>query len=759
MKKKLLLAFAMGLTVMGARGVPACPAPSTVIQPDGTTLTVRLVGDEFYNYTMTLDGRTVMRTASGAYVYAELNADGTLRESSVLAHDPAARQSDELAYLRMAPAAVRPAQSAAQSTLKSRHRTMVEQGQRGLTDYKKFRGLVILVNYSDKKFSYSNAHEQFTDMITKRDYTGFMNNAQIPTKEVYTGSVRDYFYDQSRGIFDPNFDVVGPVDINLTCTSPRQTSNMGSVLKAVINAADPLVDFKNYDTDGDGQVDMFYIIFAGYGSNYSGNNSYYVWPHASSATYYGIRADGVALGRYACSTELGGWEGRSTYIDGIGVVCHEFSHVLGLMDEYDTDYESGGGQSVDPGDWSVMAGGSYLNKSRTPVGYSLFQRYQSGFVNPKVIKEAGIYELRDIDLTNDGYRINTPEPKEYFLLENRRKTGSKWNCYGPGEGMLVFRVDSTNPSVWSSNKINSNPAHNYYELLRANPAKNVSGTVTDGPGDPFPGSGNVTSLTPSGSPAFKTWGGLTPQFSLDSIWENSGVIGFRIAPDNTKTKIEDFENMSTSGNYDENVTGNFTKWSFSNAYVTKESSGNKALALVKGSSAATAVIPNGWLTNCQFTVINRSGKTAYLRLQAEVNGVMTAVKSRTGTINVSVANNQTETLSFPLDKLVNSRLEVQMVTGSTDNPVYIDDFSVIKDYPLGVGGISLDSGQAPLRAVATAAGIEVSAAPCVPVYLYDLQGRLLLRAATDASGTAVLTPAARGCFIIAAAGNAVKLMY
>lgn len=752
MIKKLIFTAITAFAGLSAWGVPACPEPARITQPDGSVVTIRLIGDEFSNRTVTTDGYTLLRNADGAYVYANLGVDGQLTPTTVVAHDPALRTPAEKALLANLGANLRAQRTEVQKQHRADLARMTSAGlPKGLYDYKKFKGLVILVNFTDRKFSYTNAKDIFTDMVCKKNYDGYMNNAALPSKEVYTGSVRDYFYDQSRGIFDPQFDVVGPVDINVSMTYPRQTSNMQSVIGKVIDAADDQVDFSKYDTNGDGTVDMFYVIFAGYGSNFSGNNSNYVWPHAWSVSYK--YADGVRLGRYACSTELYGREGSSSYLDGIGTICHEFSHVLGLKDEYDTDYEGSGGQSVDPGDWSLMAGGSYLNKARTPVGYSLMQRYQSGFTVPKVVATAGEYTLRDIDATNDGLRINLiDEPKEYFLLENRRKTGNKWNCYGPGQGLLVFRVDSTNTNVWTSNDINVNPAHNYYELIRAH----YNGS-SDSQGDPFPGTYKVTQLNADTDPAMKGWGGAEPEFGLDSIWEEDKVIHLRIKSDQGTTKFEDFEDMVTNGKYDENVQGKFTKWTFNNASVETQS-GNKKVRMVKGSSMTTAVIEHGWVKRVSFEVSNPGGTTAYLQLQALKDGTMTPMSSSSGTIQIGVSpNTAAKAVSFKIPDLVNTRLMVVARAGSSTEPIYVDNFKVVKDYELGVGTVAT----ADNALLATIGGgvISVSCEPGTQVGLFDVQGRLLSTVRADESGLAELRPLTRGCYIIVAGGKALKVLF
>ena len=82
------------------------------------------------------------------------------------------------------------------------------------------------------------------------------------------------------------------------------------------------------------------------------------------------------------------------------------------MDEYDTDYEKGGGQSFHPDNWSIMAGGNHINMGRTPVGYTLFQRYQAGFSTPTLVEEETTLTIPSLAETGEGYRINSAVDKE-----------------------------------------------------------------------------------------------------------------------------------------------------------------------------------------------------------------------------------------------------------------------------------------------------------------------------------------------------------
>ena len=524
--KRLLLILLTIAVCSQMKVIPAEGTTAKVKQPDGTELTIRLVGDEFLHFNVTEDGYSIVRNDEGFYVYAQQNAEGELVPSNQIAHDEPMRQSKERAFLAATRKYLKPKMTEQAVKVKNEEFTLrrkASQKHRApIYDYTKFRGLVVLVEFNDCEFDQENYTEVVTDLIKKENFTGYYDykNTRVPC----TGSVVDYFRDTSMGVFTPQFDIVGPVKIDRSKYYSNGTKRTVTMTVDACNAIDANVNFADYDGDKDGNVDMIYFIFAGHGSHVTGNDSRLVWPHAyyiyNPSTGYKIRKDGVYLNRYACSTELRGREtGRE--IDGIGTICHEFSHVLGLPDFYDTDYAEGGGQSVHPANWSLMAGGGYLNSSRTPAGYSLFERYMAGWATPQVIEEEGEYSLERVNESNTGFRINTPVNKEFFILENRQNT--RWDTYLPGHGLLVFRVDSTNTSVWSQNNVNDNPAHNYYVLVRAR------GNNGSAAADPYPGTGRVTTLNNVTSPAnLLTWAGKETKFGLTNITERNGVISFGI---------------------------------------------------------------------------------------------------------------------------------------------------------------------------------------------------------------------------------------
>ena len=379
MRKLISLCVIALLVSVQALAVPARKGIVQVPQPDGTLLSLKLIGDEYYHFNTTADDYTIMLNEAGAYVYAQ--RDGlALVPTQVLAHDAGSRNAQELALLANTPKLLVDETSVAQAHVRRAKRDVDMSN----FDFENFRGLVILIDFSDRQFASDNPQEFYTQMFSSENFTSYYDpitqrNVNCP------GSVNDYFRDQSNGAFTPPFDVYGPYratySSNGTVYPARSTqcnNLMSRITSNVIKDADGDIDYSRYDNNNDGKVDMVYFLVAGYASSSSGNNSGYLWPHASNLSYsIFTQYDGKWMDRYACSTELYGWEDTpsTVTVEGIGTVCHEFSHVLGLPDFYDTDYAGSGGESHHPDGWYLMSGGGDYNYGSCPEGYTFYERY------------------------------------------------------------------------------------------------------------------------------------------------------------------------------------------------------------------------------------------------------------------------------------------------------------------------------------------------------------------------------------------------
>lgn len=605
-----MLAAAL-LPVMGSYAVPARPGGVRVVQPDGSVFTLHLRGDEYMHFNTTSDGYSVVKDQRGYYVYAALK-DGQLIPTAHVAHDVEERSAAEQNYVATLQRNLKPAMTDESLSRFNTERAAEARTRRNIQarayDYTKMRGLVILVEFSDKSFSRSDINDLMDKMVNTENYTGYTDTKGNWVK--MTGSVHDYYRDNSNGLFTPQFDVVGPVKIN---RSQYAMSNPYQAIIESVNAADSQVDFSLYDGDNNGVVDMVYFIFAGCGSHISGNDSRLLWPHASVVIdNWGRRTykDGKQLDRYACSTEMTGSESNPT-LDGIGTICHEFTHVMGLPDFYDTDYDGSGGEADHPGDFDVMASGSYLNDGKTPCGYTLYERYVMGFATPELIDKEHSYTLKSLEESNFGYRINSPSGKEFFLLENRQKV--KWDKYVPCEGLAVYRVDSSNVSIWDRNIVNANPDHMYFQLLRA--GGHVYNTT-------FPGRNRVTELSHATSPAnLKTWSGGKTRIGLTNIQENGGLISFESFDTNILKSIELPESFVVGQGVERVLEPKLTP-SFS-VYTLAWSSDNPAVATVDQLGRVKGVAPG----MANITVTSDNGVSATCSVTVEVQTVVADIKA------------------------------------------------------------------------------------------------------------------------------------
>lgn len=688
MNRTILLLLSFLMSICSAMAVPAYKGTISVKQPDGSTVTIRLHGDEFLSFTTTTDGYTVEKNKYGYYCYA-VKQNGIMTATDIVAHDTEKRDVKEKAFLATQAKMQHADMTAEQQQFKQRAKSLQKKDvKKGLSasgyDYSNFKGLIILVEYSDRPFQRSDANEFYNNMVNAEGYNGYFDEDGARFNPC-TGSVRDYYYDNSNGIFDPSFDVVGPIQVSYVTTDAHKTSNFYPILKEALQKADQYINYADYDADNDGSVDMVYFIASGYGSNY-GNDQNYLWPYASDLTYYsyyyGLKYDNMSFGRYACSVEMGGYEEYADYpdysfIDGIGTMCHEFSHVLGLEDHYDTNYEEDG-QSNDPDIWDVMSGGSYQNKSRTPVGYNAFERYTLGFLGTlNYIDEEAEYTLNALNTSNEALRLNTKVNKEYFILENRQQ--SRWDQYLPGHGMLIWRVDSTNTSVWTSNKVNCNPNHNYFELLRA---KNGTGASDS---DPFPGTGRVKKINNETTPSLKTWSGKESDWIISNITESNKVIKFNVLGEMVELESdnEPFESLDITTEDATELQGVFCKWDLAGATIveteTDYGNGNRAVKIERNGTLTSSKIRKP-INKIRFKFWNTGTNQTVVYLATSTDGCTWnyAIETSTNATKVNVSAGKTVELEYELDETEPGtyfRIQNRPMPKNVLN--YIDDITVV----------------------------------------------------------------------------------
>lgn len=261
-------------------------------------------------------------------------------------------------------------------------------------------------------------------------------------------------------------------------------TNSQGMVEAACRIADPMVDFSEYDNDGDGYVDGVNVMFAG---QFDGTPQT-IWPHAWSLPGDGVEFDGVKVSSYSVQNEYDERPGDKS----AAVFCHEFGHVLGLPDLYDYDYDANG-----VGNWCLMSFGVYNGDNWSPAHLSAWCRLSLGITEAVNVTVEGDYEVPSVESSGVIYRLwtNGSSGDEYFLVENRRPIG--YDAALPGWGVLVWHIDD---SVWSNDNQwypgYTSSGHYHVALEQADGLWEIEQAIDYGDGgDPFPGSSQRDSFS------------------------------------------------------------------------------------------------------------------------------------------------------------------------------------------------------------------------------------------------------------------------
>lgn len=373
-------------------------------------------------------------------------------------------------------------------------------------DLRDRQAVVILVDFSDNP----------ADLVT---YPPEHYEEMLFSVGTYpTGSMRDWYLENSYG----EFNVTGTVTVWLRMPQSyayyvngeagfgAYPQNAQKLAEDAVVAADPLIDFSQFDNDGpdgipdsgddDGIVDALFVVHAGPGREETGSNDdihSHAWSMAQPQS-----VDGVTASRYSMEPETGKR----------GVFGHEFGHVLGLPDLYDTDYSSSGA-----GDWCMMSFGSWGGGGLTPVHFIGWCKARLGFLEPETPRTnlAGV-SIPQVETNPVIYALWTAgyPGRQYFTVENRQRVGSDVSL--PGDGLLICHIDENaagNHDDWHPT-VMVEQADGLDELQLGQGSDN---------GDPYPGSSGNRTFNQLSDPASLDYDGNPTQVAVTSI-SNSGAV-------------------------------------------------------------------------------------------------------------------------------------------------------------------------------------------------------------------------------------------
>lgn len=538
--KKFFVTMLLMATTMTIMAVPAKKGVwKTLKLQDGTEVKAQLVGDEHGHFWVAEDGKAYAAQGN-TKIYKQIEKNTVIERAKVRRAKVNAKRVQKRTF---------------------GHPTTI---------LGKKKAIMLLVNFQDKSFKAANNKALYERIANEEGFS----------EGKFKGSMADYFKAQSRGKFELDFDIVGPLTVSHEAAYYGGNDSDGNdahpgemVCEAVEMAKEQITDWSIYDWDGDGYVDQVYVVYAGKGEADSDIEDT-IWPHAydlSSSNYYGDGSGPVKVGNnlyvnsYACGPELNGQTGS---IGGIGTMCHEYSHCLGYPDFYDTDYSGGQGM----GSWDLMDQGSYNGDGYQPAGYTSYERWFAGWEEPIELKADDVEVSKMKSLQNGGefYIIyNDKNANEYYLLENRQLDG--WDAGLLGGGLVILHCDYK-ASVWEQNGPNDDPNHQRMTVV---PADGKYQTFTYMGTKYFDDEGIATDPFPQGSrnffnKNFKTYDNVAKkaaQFftktsngtywmsgSVESITQNAdGTISFKYVAGTTTGNDDDDNGGGTQGGGDKPV--------------------------------------------------------------------------------------------------------------------------------------------------------------------------------------------------------------
>jgi immune inhibitor A len=549
------LASALALAPQYTYAVPAAPIDLEATQPNGDKITIRQTGDENSHQIEDSQGYTIgYNEKSKRWHYLVQDADGSLKDSNVPVRGIPKKADADLELPDTSPEGLpkdhqkhlRPAKSEKRIRHDDSPQVSGPQRSAGTVTLSSLTGTstlastpatvsvnvpVILINFSNT--TTTNTPAQFNTLLfgtgatdySMKQYYEEASYGQFTVSPGTNGIAGWFKAPQTHDYYGTNNSSLGNLD-----------SHAGLLVYQAAQAADPTFDFSQYDANGDCYVDNVMVVHQGKGEEASAMTTD-IWSHSwdlSSARYYDPTIPSpyyttndicaaqptqtVKVMRYTIQPERYG-----TGISTMGVFAHEFGHVLGLPDLYDTDNSSYG-----IGKWSIMSYGSWNGVSRAgdrPAHFDAWSKFALGWTTPfQLTGSLTGLTLSPAYSSGDVLQVvRGSSPSEYYLFENRKKAG--FDAALPGGGLLVWHVDETvvnNNNQCYPGGPNCATRHYKVALVQADNLWYLEKKFNQGDGgDVFPGTSNRISFSGSTSPNSKWFDSTVSNIGISNIVVNS----------------------------------------------------------------------------------------------------------------------------------------------------------------------------------------------------------------------------------------------
>ncbi len=388
-------------------------------QPDGTTVEVKLFGNEYYMRGEGLDGYTLVRDKNTHWIcYATLSQDETeLVSTGIVYHG----KKDDLTPLKTninLPLHLDISEKAREVAMAKNKKSLGTPSEKENTKTAwhpvsgNIKGLCIVVDFSDEPGTLPMS--EFNNFCNDLSYSNYGNN----------GSVRKFYSDISGGKVDYQNVVYGYYRAPLTFQDYEQMpfgQGATEILGQALNWLDAQgFDFSTLSTNPDGSIMAINLMYTGVAQNWAQG----MWWHMGS--YTGFSADGVHSDSYNCSPANDPLE--------LATVCHENGHMIGKWPDTYKYNTTTGPDGI--GDFDLMC---WYGSSINPVPPNPHFRSNAGWGR---VVDVTNYNGLNTDTANSltCYKyVNLNDTNEFFLIENRMQTGR--SNFIEDQGLTIWHID------------------------------------------------------------------------------------------------------------------------------------------------------------------------------------------------------------------------------------------------------------------------------------------------------------------------------
>lgn len=324
--------------------------------------------------------------------------------------------------------------------------------------------LVVLVDFPDLRFN----HE--IPKAETHDKTYFSNLLQGSSGL----TMKKYYYDQSRANLRLSFNVVGPYLAEYGYAHYGRNDLVGNDVGAAELVEEILGKINPAEVPTGMDDCTVIVVHSGPGEEAGKNNPPLyadaedcIWSHRDNLKRNKldpVEIKGTTYNNYLIVPEYNYYyskEDGDSWEATIGVFCHEFGHVLGLPDAYDTSYSTTG-----IGQWSLMGGGSWgstgtagVAPGADPVPFMAWELLALGWIGEEEITpvsgSAANYSFSNMNDAEKVYSVKLTDD-QYLLLEGKAKNVAENSMYVMETGLMITHLHKgILNEYWSANRINS----------------------------------------------------------------------------------------------------------------------------------------------------------------------------------------------------------------------------------------------------------------------------------------------------------------